>query len=86
MGQNLWKVDFELKVGGRGKDMYQQLEGGFGSINPMLPMLGLGAKSGPKNQNIKYLFCLDFRGIFVFFGPYAQCFPRETLDFGLKIF
>ena len=28
-----WKVDFELWVGGRGQDMYQQLEGGFGSIN-----------------------------------------------------
>ena len=43
--QNFWKIDFELWVGGHGQDMYQQLEGGFGPINPMLPMWGLGAKS-----------------------------------------
>ena len=33
--------------------MYKQLEGGFGSINPMLPMLGLGAKMEQKNKILK---------------------------------
>ena len=51
--QNFWKVYFELWVGGRGQDIYQQLEGGFGSINPILPIWGLVAKSGPKNQSLK---------------------------------
>ena len=48
--ENFWKVYFELWIEGRGQDMYQQLEGGFGSINPMLPMRGLRAKIGPKTK------------------------------------
>ena len=36
--QNFWKDDFEPWVRGHGQDMYQQLEGGVGSINPMQPM------------------------------------------------
>ena len=50
--QNFWKIDFELWVGGHGQDMYEQLEGGFGSINPLLPMWGLGAKNGPKSKKL----------------------------------
>ena len=48
--RKFWKVDVELWAGGRAQDMYQQLEGGFGSINPMLPMRGLRAKIGPKTK------------------------------------
>ena len=33
--------------------MYQQFEGSFESIGTTLPMRGLGAKMGSKNQNIK---------------------------------
>ena len=40
--QNFWKVYFELWDVGRCQDMCQQLKGGFGSINPMLPMWGRG--------------------------------------------
>ena len=35
--QNFWKDDFEPWVRCRGQDMYYELEGGFGLINPMLP-------------------------------------------------
>ena len=54
--QKFLRVDFELWAGGRGQDMYQQLEGGFWSTNPMLPMLGPGPKSGPKNKNSELSF------------------------------
>ena len=33
--------------------MYQQLEGGFGSMRTILPMSGLGAKMGQKNDNLQ---------------------------------
>ena len=33
-------------------DMYQQFEGNFESIGTTLLMCGLGAKMGPKNQNL----------------------------------
>ena len=52
--QHLWKDDLEPWAGGHGQDMYQQLEGGFGSINPMLLMqirffyFGLKMFLGPK--------------------------------------
>ena len=36
--QNFRKIAFELKVGGHGQDMYQQIENGFESINSMLSM------------------------------------------------
>ena len=37
----------------RVQDMYQQFEGSFESIGTSLPWWGLGAKMGPKNQNVK---------------------------------
>ena len=43
--QNFWKISYELWVGSHGQDMYQQLEGGFGPMNPILPMWGLGTWS-----------------------------------------
>ena len=52
-GQNFWKGNFKLRVGGYGQDMYQQLKGGFGSINPMLPIWGIGAKNGPNLKKLR---------------------------------
>ena len=49
------KTDFELGVGGEGQDTSQHFEGSVGSIRAILPMLGLGAKTGekPKNSELK---------------------------------
>ena len=38
---------------GDGLDMYPQLEGGFGTMHAILPILGLGAKKGAKTENLK---------------------------------
>ena len=49
----IWKQNFDPWVGGDGLDMYQQLEGGFGSMRAILPIWGLGAKNGSKTENLK---------------------------------
>ena len=36
-----------------GQDTFQTFEGGFGSIRAILPMWGLRAKNGVKNQNLE---------------------------------
>ena len=54
--QNFCKVDFELWVGGHGQAIYQQFEGDFGSINPMLPMWGSGPKIKIQKAKIKLSF------------------------------
>ena len=50
----VWKHDFDLWVGGDGLKMYQQLEGGFGSMRAILTMWGLGAKKGQKLKSLPY--------------------------------
>ena len=42
------KTDFELGVRGEGQDTFRHFEGSFGSIHALLPMQGLGAKTGAK--------------------------------------
>ena len=49
----LWVHNFEIWVGHDGQDMYQSFENSFESIGTTLPMWGLGAKMGPKNQILK---------------------------------
>ena len=44
------KNDFELGVGGEGQDTSRNFEGSFGSIRAILPMRGLGAKTGAKTR------------------------------------
>ena len=48
----LGKHDFELGVECGDQDMSRHFGGGFKSMRAILPMLGLGAKNGPKNQNL----------------------------------
>ena len=43
-------VDLEVFVGGRGQDMFLQLEAGFGYINPMLPFEALEKKLDQKTK------------------------------------
>ena len=44
--QNERKLDFELCVGGRGQDMYQQLDGGLGPWTQCCPREALEQKVG----------------------------------------
>ena len=44
------KTDFELGVGGEGQDTSRHFEGSFWSIRAILPMRGLGAKTGAKTR------------------------------------
>ena len=53
--RNFWKVDFELWVGGHGQDMFQQLEGGFGSINPLAAHVRPWSKKWTKKPKFKKL-------------------------------
>ena len=47
---SLWKKDFELGVEREGQDTVLHFEGGFGSICAILPMRGLGVKTGAKTK------------------------------------
>ena len=51
---------FDLWVGGDGLDMFQQLKGGFGSMQAILPIWGLGAKNGSKTETKKNKIELSF--------------------------
>ena len=44
------KKDFELGVGGEGQDTSRNFGGSFGSIRALLPMRGLGEKTGTKTK------------------------------------
>ena len=52
------KHDFDLWVGGHGLDMFQQLQGGFGSMRAILPISGLRAKNGSKTGILDELIIL----------------------------
>ena len=44
------KNDFELGVGGDGQDTFRHFEGSFRSIRAILPIRGLGPKTGAKTR------------------------------------
>ena len=46
-------LGYGLGVMTDGPDMYSQPEGGFGMMRSILPTWGLGAKNGPKTENLK---------------------------------
>ena len=48
---NFGKNDFELRVGGDGQDTPRNFEVSFGSIRAILPLCGLGAKTGEKLES-----------------------------------
>ena len=62
----IWKHDFDVWVGGDGLDMYQQLEGGFGSMLAILPILGLGAKNVTIDWEYHHVYTIYVAEIFTF--------------------
>ena len=60
-GLSLLKNDFELGIGGEGRDTSQHFEGSFGSICAILPCEAseqkLGQKPKPELKEIKLSYC-----------------------------
>ena len=84
-----WKHDFDLWVGGDCLDMYQQLEGGFGSMRAILPILGLGEKNGSKTETLKNGRVIPIQswgksGVLAYFGLKIGYFGHIYWDMDFK--
>ena len=69
--------------------MYQQLEGGFGSMRAILPILGLGEKNGSKTETLKNGRVIPIQswgksGVLAYFGLKIGYFGHIYWDMDFK--